>query len=93
MHTFLNAALNPSLHILPLNVGVGRDDPPAFDAMLLLRYVNIPLWLRRSMPSLLPHLSFIKIDVEGGNEDTLESLLDLGDEVRRADIFGRQGAE
>lgn len=75
MSVVLQAALNPSLRILPANVGVDARD--RYDAKRLHRYVNVPAWVARELPAIVPHLSLIKIDVDDFNEAALESLLAL----------------
>lgn len=83
MTTVMQTVLNPSLRILPSNVGVDSRDH--YDAKRLHRYLNVPAWVMSQLPEILPHLALIKIDVDDSlksHHGAFESLLSLPANVR-----------
>lgn len=66
------------LHLLPVNLGGSGDD----SATGHRRLVHIPTWLQTAVPRLLPHLSFVKIDVDGIDVQILETFAALPQSVR-----------
>ena len=78
------AVLNLPLRILPFNLGAasqacsGQRSCGLKSEHSLRRLVHIPTWLGSwPLARVLPHLSFIKIDVDSMNPDILETLATL----------------
>lgn len=80
----VQAAINRPLRILPFNIGVsgqecaGKASCGMRHPNSLRRLVHLPTWIGGApLSQVLPHLSFIKIDVDELSPTILASLLDM----------------
>lgn len=69
--------LNPQLRIIPFNVGVTAEGEARWLSEGKRRGARlVPLfpWLQQTAPAALSHVSFIKIDIDGGDKDIVRSF-------------------
>lgn len=69
--------LNPQLHLVPYNFGVTAEGEARWLDERMRRGARlVPLfpWLQRKAPAALAHVSFIKIDIDGGDKDIVRTF-------------------